>query len=124
MTTAHTLIVTRDPEFGTDAEIRCAQVTDDCAEWVECKEANCRAVDVEDAYARPTAHGQQHQFFDEGGESYWAVRSGFCYAENHGDPDAAEFAEKHDLNSGRYAVDVEVDDSTIILALVAEQVPA
>jgi hypothetical protein len=118
--TIHTITVLRDadPELMPEAEIHCPGVTDTCAEWVECQNPECAAEDDErstlDDY---TAHDQQHRYFDEQPSGYWAVRSGFCYAENHGDAEASEFAEREKLGAGRHNVLVEVDDSTVILTL-------
>ncbi len=122
MSATHTLIVSRDPDpqYGPDAEIRCNGVTETCAEWVECKVAECPAntggddtlYDVSDV-----AHGQQHRYFDQQPYGFWAVRSGGCYAESRNDADAQEFAEEQKLGSGEYPVNVEVDASTVIITL-------
>lgn len=118
MIAKHILTVLRDAdeEFGPDADISCPGVTEACAEWVECTSAECKAFADERTSADDfTAHGQEHRYFDEQPSGYWAVRTGFCYAENHGYAEASEFAEQEKLDAGRYAVTVEVDDSTIII---------
>ncbi len=115
---AHTLIVTRDPddEYGPDADIQCPGVTEACAEWIECSRTFCSVHASDDTLTDVIGHGETHRYFDQQPHGYWAVRTGFCYAENHGDAEASEFAEERKLDAGRYAVTVEVDDSTIILS--------
>ncbi len=116
----HTLIVVRDhdDEFGPDASIECHGVTEACAEWIECRKPECSTDDDErSALDDFTAHGEQHRYSNGDLGNFWAVRSGGCYAESRNDADAQEFAEKRRLGSGRYPVDVEIDDSTVIITL-------
>jgi len=118
MTAKHILTVLRDAdeEFGPSADISCPGVTEACAEWVECTSAECKTFADERPSADDfTAHGQEHRYFDESHDSYWGIRSGFCYAENSGDAAAEEFAEQEKLDAGRYTVTVEVDGSTVII---------
>lgn len=123
MTTAHHILtVTRDAdaEYGAAADITCPGVTDTCAEWTECKRTFCSARAAEDDGSTDAiAHGEQHRYFDEDTPvGYWAIRSGECYAQNHGEAAAEEFAEEQQLGSGTYSVTVEADGSDVILALV------
>lgn len=115
---AHKLIVNRpdDDSYGPEAEIICDDVTDNCAEWVECLEVGCPKEDFVSIYVLPIVHGVQHRYFDEGWDGYWAVRSGFCYADNHGFEYAQEYAEERGLATGMYDVHVEVDDSSVIIS--------
>ena len=118
----HTLIVSRDPdpELMPDAEIECHGVTDACAEWTECRVAECPGNTGQDDTlwdVSDMAHGVQHRYIYNDAGDFWGVRSGGCYAMNRNDADAQEFAEEHNLGSGRYAVDVEIDDSTVIITL-------
>jgi hypothetical protein len=131
MTTPHhTLTVSRDPdpEFGPTADITCHGVTDACAEWSECKVAECPGNTGQDDVlydVSPHAHEQEHRRFDEQGpDDYWAVRTGFCWAENHGDAEAAEFAEEQKLGAGQYPVIVEVDDTSMSITLLNEKAAA
>jgi hypothetical protein len=114
----HTLVVHRghEAEFGPDASIECHGVTETCAEWVECKPECNAAGDNTGVTDDFTAHGFQHRYFDQQPYGFWAVRSGGCYAEGRNDADAVEFAEEQKLSSGRYPVNVEVDDSTVIIS--------
>lgn len=112
--TNHVIVVLRDPdgEFAPDVEIECPGVTDACAEWIECKVADCPAntggddtfYDVSDV-----AHGEQHRYIDD----TWMIRTGFCYAENHGHDAAGQFVERHQLGAGRYEVVPEFDDGIL-----------
>ncbi|GGN38979.1 hypothetical protein FHR83_006819 [Actinoplanes campanulatus] len=126
----HTLTVTRDPdpEFGPTADITCHGVTDNCAEWTECKIAECPGNTGQDDTlydVSPYAHGQEHRRFDEqAADDYWAVRTGHCWAENHGDAEAEEFAEKQQLGAGEYAVAVVVDDTSMTITFVDETAAA
>ncbi|WP_433730803.1 hypothetical protein ACQP2Y_21055 [Actinoplanes sp. CA-051413] len=116
----HILTVTRDAddEYGPAADITCPGVTETCAEWVECKRTVCSARATDDDSTDATAHGEQHRYFDEDTPTgYWAVRSGDCYAQNHGEAAAEEFAEERHLGSGTYPVTVEADGSTVILVM-------
>lgn len=124
MAANHTLVVSRDhdAEYEPDASIECHGVTDTCAEWVECENTFCSAGAIDDERTVVTAHDVEHRYFDQQPHGFWAVRSGGCYAESCNDADAREFAEEQKLGSGRHPVNVEVDDSTVIITLA--EVPA
>lgn len=125
----HTLIIKVDRHPldheppDVDFTVKCHGVTDACAEWTECKQADCPGNTGGDDTlydVSPIAHGQEHRYFDETtATGYWAVRTGGCWAENNGHAAAEEFAEEQGLADGTYDVDVEVDDSTVIITRAA-----
>ena len=111
----HVLTIKIDVPHGAyadmDVSIECPGVTDACAEWVECPDGDCpgyggRDDEFEDGNR---AHGEEHRNID----GAWMIRSGFCFAENHGHDAAGQMAERLSLGIGRYEVIPEFDDGTL-----------
>lgn len=108
-------------DFSYDISIECPAVTDACAEWVECAVAGCTVPHEYNHGARDAlGHGVEHRWFRE--PSIWGVRSGFCFALNHGHAAGEELAERLHLHTGRYEVEPEFEDGSLQgFALVTDQ---
>lgn len=111
--TNHLIVLARDPdpEFAPDVDIECPGVTDACAEWIECMISTCPGKTDSSLFGEgDVGHGVQHRNI----QGAWMVRSGFCFAENHGHGVASEFVERHELGAGRHEVIPEFEDDTLV----------